>query len=52
MTPEIEARLKDLESRHKRHQRMLEDHREAKYQRRERHRQGWHKRRPLPITLI
>lgn len=48
----IEAQLSDLESRHKRHQRMLEDHHELKHLRRERHRQGWHKRRQLPIALI
>lgn len=52
MTPEIEAKLKNLEARHARHQTMLEDHREAKHQRRDRHRKGWHKVRPLPIALI
>jgi hypothetical protein len=51
MTPEIEKQLTDLELRHKRHQWMLEDHREAKFIRRENHRKGIHKIKPCPILL-
>jgi hypothetical protein len=36
----IEAQLKDLELRHARHQRMLEEHRECKHTRRERYMLG------------
>ena len=50
--PDIEHQLKSLEERHRRHQQMLEDHREAKHQRRDRHRLRWHKVKILPITLI
>jgi hypothetical protein len=52
MTPEIEQQLKSLEERHKAHQQMLEDHREARHLRRERHRRRWHKFKILPIALI
>lgn len=41
----VESRLINLEARHQRHQQMLEDHREAKHDRRKRHREGWHKRK-------
>lgn len=52
MTPEIEKQLQNLESRHKAHQQMLEEHREAKHARRERHRMRWHKIKTPPNTLI
>lgn len=52
MIPEIENQLRNLEDRHKRHQRLMDWQKEWKSIRRERHRQGWHKRRPCPITLI
>lgn len=39
----IEVQLANLEARHKAHQHMLEGHKEARYQRRKRHREGWHK---------
>lgn len=42
----IEHQLKDLEASHQRHQRhqsMLERHRHEKAERRQLHRQGWHK---------
>lgn len=51
-TDTIETQLKELEARHKAHQAMLDEHAERKYQRRERHRRGWHKRNHPPITLI
>ena len=47
----IEQQLTDLELRHKRHQAMLDDHHEAKHERRKRHREGWHKRKLAPIHL-
>jgi hypothetical protein len=52
MTPEIETKLKNLEARHRAHQWMLEEHREARHQRREKHRLRWHKIKIIPITLI
>lgn len=45
----IEKQLADLETRHKRHQAMLDDHHEAKHERRRRHKAGWHRRRLAPI---
>lgn len=48
----IEAQLAELESRHKRHQRMLYDHHEAKHNRRDQHRKRHSARKPIPITLI
>lgn len=48
----IESQLADLELRHKRHQAMLEEHREAKYHRRDRHNRKWHKIKVPAITLI
>jgi hypothetical protein len=47
----IGKQLKDLEARHQRHQRMLEDHHEAKHERRRRHKAGWHRIKPCPILL-
>ena len=52
LPPSIERQLSELEARHKAHQDMLEDHRERKYQRRERHRLHWHRMKFPPITLI
>lgn len=49
---DIESQLSHLELRHARHQQKMEDQKEAKHLARERHRAGWHKRRPLPIALI
>jgi len=39
-------------SRHERHQDMLEKHRQIKALARERHRNHWHKFKPIPIILI
>ena len=47
----IEKELKNLESRHKRHQAMLEEHKEAKHERRRRHKMGWHKRKNVASSL-
>lgn len=47
----IEAQLSELETRHKRHQAMLEEHHEARHRRRERHRRR-HDPKAIPITLI
>lgn len=47
----IEAQLQDLESRHKRHEAMLEWHKLRKTIRRERHRQGFHKMKPTAQVL-
>jgi hypothetical protein len=47
----IEAQLSDLETRHKRHQAMLEEHHEARHRRRERHRRR-HDPKAIAITLI
>ena len=54
LPPNIERQLSDLESRHKRHQRMLEEHRQEKYQRRQRHRyqrSRGHKGNGIPVVL-
>lgn len=40
------------QERHKKHQEMLEEHRERKLVRRERHRSGWHRIKIAPISLI
>jgi len=52
MTPETMSPKINTEERHKAHQQMLEQHKEEKAERRERHRKGWHKRKTLPITLV
>lgn len=49
---DIESQLSNLELRHARHQQKMEDQKEAKHLAREKHRAGWHKRRPLPIALL
>jgi hypothetical protein len=49
---DIERQLKSLESRHARHQNMIEGHRQAKALRRDRHRARWHKFKVIPIILI
>jgi hypothetical protein len=51
LPPSIESQLSELEMRHKFHQIKMEDQKEAKHIARERHRQGWHKRRLAPIHL-
>lgn len=54
LPPSIDLQLKDLEARHKRHQRMLEEHREKKHRRRQRHRyqrQRGHKANGIPVVL-
>lgn len=54
LPPSIETQLKDLEARHKRHQRMLEEHREEKHRRRQRHRyerRRGHKANGIPVVL-
>lgn len=38
--------------RHSRHQQMLEEHKEARAERRLRHRKGWHKIKVIPIQLV
>ena len=48
----IEKQLADLETRHKRHQRMLYEHHEEKHNRRERHRARHFSRSIPPNTLI
>jgi hypothetical protein len=52
MTPDLETKLKNLEARHAAHQAMLEEHREARHQRREKHKRRWHKMKITPIQLI
>ena len=50
----IERQLKDLESRHLRHQAMIENHREEKHRRRQRHRferRRGHKANGIPVVL-
>lgn len=47
----INLELAELEARHKAHQHMLEEHKEAKHRRRERHKQGWYKIKPTAQTL-
>jgi len=47
----IEAQLSELETRHRKHQAMLEDHHEARHRRRERHRRR-HDPKAIAITLI
>ena len=47
----IESQLRNLKARHAAHQAMLEEHRRWKHDRRERHRQGWHRIKPCPILL-
>lgn len=42
----IEDQLTDLENRHQWHRAMLDEHHRLKHERRERHREGWHRRRP------
>jgi hypothetical protein len=41
----VEKQLKTLTDRHQRHQAMLEQHHEAKHERRRRHARGWHKQK-------
>jgi hypothetical protein len=55
MDPEIEntkPEIKSQPARRSAHQRMLEDHKETKAARRERHRKGWHKFKPVAILFI
>lgn len=49
---EIERQLESLETRHSRHARMLENHRQAKALARERHYARRHKIKIIPIHLI
>lgn len=51
-TNNIETQLSELETRHRRHQALMEAQRLRKITARERHRQGWHKRKHPPICLI
>jgi hypothetical protein len=48
--------MKTTESKHLRHQAMLEQHKEDKYKARERHRRGWHKgghkASGFPVVLV
>lgn len=48
----IERDLAALEHRHKRHQRMLDAHHDAKHQRRERHRARSYTRKLIPILFL
>jgi hypothetical protein len=48
----IEKQLADLETRHKRHQRMLFEHHEAKHDRREQHRARKFARSIPPNTIL
>ena len=49
---DIERQLASLEVRHARHQNIMENHREARHLRRERHKAKWHRIRVIPIHLI
>lgn len=48
----IEKQLSDMEKRHKRHQAMLDEHHEAKHERRKAHRERHFARSIPPITLV
>lgn len=48
----LETQLKDLQTRHARHQAMLEEHRERKYRRREDHKRRLHRIKVIPIQMI
>jgi outer membrane protein TolC len=52
ITPEnVEQALADLQSRHARHQALMESQRLRKITARERHRRGWHRRKIAPIHI-
>lgn len=50
--PAIAKDLAALELRHKRHQRLLQEHHDRKALARERHHRGWHKRKNAASNLI
>ena len=44
--------LKERAERHANHQAMLEEHKQRKATARERHRNHWHKFKPIPTILV